>query len=371
MSRALCVVAAVMGILIGVAAGYFYTLHASRIPRSQWFSVGAGSRYPKTHLKVIGAWGSLTQYRNFERPFWESRIRDRSKGGITADIAPFNDAGIKANDVLGLLKVGAIDFGSVVLGYLAADDARNEAADLAGLAPDALIARKVVEAYKPIYEKLYREKYGVKVLGIWPYSAQVLFCNVPISSLTDLKGKRVRTASRSMADFVEGLGGTAIALSFNEVVPALRQENLDCAITGALSGNSAKWQEVTTHLHMLPLGWSLVMHGASLKTWVHLDPNVREFIASQLVGLEDDIWRAASAETQQGFDCNAGKDSCTVGTKGNLTLVDVDASEKVIRRNTLIDAVLPQWATRCMQCISDWNASIGEIVGIKIESPAQ
>lgn len=24
---------------------------------------------PKTHLKVVGAWGNLSQYKNFEKPF--------------------------------------------------------------------------------------------------------------------------------------------------------------------------------------------------------------------------------------------------------------------------------------------------------------
>ena len=59
----------------------------------------------------------------------------------------------------------------------AADDPRNEAIDLAGISPDVETARKVTEAYKPVYDKFYREKFGIQILGIWPYSAQVLFCN--------------------------------------------------------------------------------------------------------------------------------------------------------------------------------------------------
>src|SRR3546814_8546549 len=75
------------------------------------------------------------------------------------------------------MRLGVIDIGSTVLGYVAADDARNEAVDLAGLSPDVATARKVSDAYKPVLDKFYQERFGIKVLGIYPYSAQVLYCS--------------------------------------------------------------------------------------------------------------------------------------------------------------------------------------------------
>src|SRR3546814_19888253 len=101
------------------------------------------------------------------------------------------------------MRLGVIDIGSTVLGYVAADDARNEAVDLAGLSPDVATARKVSDAYKPVLDKFYQERFGIKVLGIYPYSAQVLYCSSPIKSLADLKGKKVRTGNRPLAAFVE------------------------------------------------------------------------------------------------------------------------------------------------------------------------
>ena len=99
-------------------------------------------------------------------------------------------------------RLGVIDFGSTVLGYVAGDDAHNEAIDLAGRAPDVATARKISDAYKPVYDKLYRDKFGIQVLGVWPYPAQVIFCNGEIKGLADLKGKKVRTANRTLAEFV-------------------------------------------------------------------------------------------------------------------------------------------------------------------------
>ncbi|WP_374634756.1 TRAP transporter substrate-binding protein [Ferrovibrio sp.] len=320
---------------------------------------------PKTPLKVVGAWGNLTQYKNFEQPFWSKEITEKSGGAITAEITPFNEMGLKGAEIFRLMRLGVIDFGSTVLGYVAADDARNEAVDLAGLAPDVAAARKISDAYKPVYDKFYGERFGIKVLGIWPYSAQVLFCNGDIKGLADLKGKKVRTGNRTLAEFVEAFGGTGVTLAFNEVVPALQNKVVDCAITGTLSGNSAKWYEVATHIYALPLGWSHVMHAVNLKSWQKLDPKVRALLEKEISGLEDRIWKAAAEETQQGYDCNAGKDNCTMGTKAKMTIVPVSDADKALLKKALSDAVLPKWAARCQgDCVATFNDSIGKVVGL-------
>lgn len=324
---------------------------------------------PRTELKVVGAWGNLTQYKNFEQPFWAKEIPERSEGAVTAEITPFNEMGLKGAEIFRLMRLGVIDFGSTVLGYVAADDARNEAIDLAGLAPDVETARRISDAYKPVYDKFYRERFGVKVLGVWPYSAQVLFCNGEVKGLADLKGKKIRTANRTLAEFVEAFGGTGVTMAFSEVVPALQNKVVDCAITGTLSGNSAKWHEVATHIYALPLGWSHVMHGVTVKTWERLDPKVRAFLEREIAGLEDRIWKSAAEETQQGYDCNAGLPACTAGTKAGMKITQMTDADRALLQKALAETVVPKWAARCPgDCVTAWNASIGRIVGIEAKA---
>jgi TRAP-type C4-dicarboxylate transport system substrate-binding protein len=328
--------------------------------------VGAvAQELPKTQLKVVGAWGNLLQYKEYEKPFWTEEIPKKSNGAVTAEITPFNEMGLKGAEIFRLMRTGVIDFGSTVLGYVAADDARNEAVDLAGLSPDIATARKVSDAYKPVYDKFYGERFGIKVLGIWPYSAQVLFCNAEVKQLADLKGKKVRTGNRTLAEFVEAFGGTGVTLAFNEVVPALQNKVVDCAITGTLSGNSAKWHEVSTHVYALPLGWSHVMHAVNLKRWNALDPKVRSFLEKEIVGLEDRIWKAAAEETEQGYLCNAGKDGCTMGTKAKMTIAPVSDADRKLLAEKLTEVVLPKWAARCAgDCVEAWNDTVGKVVGL-------
>lgn len=330
--------------------------------------VAVAQAIPPTQLKVVGTWSNLSQYKNFEQPFWSKEITEKSGGAITADIKGFNEMGLKGGEIGRLMKQGVIDFGSTVLGYMASDDTKNEAMDLAGLSPDIGTARKVSEAYRPVIDKLYKDKYNVKVLGVWPYSAQVIYCKSPITGLADLKGKKVRTGNRTLAEFVGSLGGTGVTLPFGEVVQAMQTGVVDCAITGTLSGYSAKWYEVSDYIYTLPVGWSQVMHGVNIATWNKLDPKARTLIEQEIKGLEDRIWKAADVETADGIACNTGNGKCPYGPPAKMKLVNFLDADKALLNKALEDVVLKKWGERCgAACSKEFNETIGKVVAVKVK----
>jgi TRAP-type C4-dicarboxylate transport system substrate-binding protein len=320
---------------------------------------------PKTHLKVVGGLSNLTAYQNFEVPFWTKTIPEKSKGQITTEIKGFNDLGLKGPEVLRLMSQGVMEFGTATLSYFASDNPINEAIDLAGLAPDAKTARKITEAFQPVYAKFYGEGSKVRLLGISPYPAQVLFCNAEIKELADLKGKKVRTSSRNQAEFVEAFGGTSVTLAFGEVVPAMQNKVVDCAITGSLSGYSAKWYEVSTHLLALPINWNQQIHAVNEAAWNKLDPKVRDFVATNVKTLVSDIWDAAAAQTQEGYDCNTGAAACKQAVKGKMKLVVPSDADKALLKSVLQEKILPKWAARCSaDCVAGFNSTIGKELGV-------
>jgi len=269
---------------------------------------------------------------------------------------------------LRLMGQGVVPFGTATLAYFASDNPINEAIDLAGLAPDAATARKITQAFEPVYARFYGSGGGkIKLLGISTYPAQVLFCNAPITGLADVKGKKVRTSSRTVAEFVEALGGTSVTMAFGEVVPALQNRVVDCAITGSLSGYSAKWYEVSTHLYALPINWNQQIHAANQGEWDKLDPRVQTFVQDSVNQLVDQIWEAAARQTQEGYDCNTGAASCPYEIKGKMALVEPNAIDRELLQQITQDAVLPKWAARCSaQCVEDFNNTVGEVLGLTV-----
>ena len=320
---------------------------------------------PKTHLKVVGGLSNLTAYNDYEKPFWTNVVPTLSNGQISADIKGFNEMGLKGPEILRLMSQGVIEFGTATLSYFASDNPINEAIDLAGLTSDAKEARAVVEAFEPIYAKHYGPGSGIKILGISPYPAQVLFSNAEIKGLSDIKGKKVRTSSRTQAEFIEALGGSSVTMAFGEVVPAMQNKVVDCAITGSLSGYSAKWYEVATHLYALPINWNSQIHGVNQKAWNKLDPKVQAFLQANIKNMVGNMWDAAAAQTQQGYDCNTGAVACSNPVKGKMALVKPSDADRALLKKIMQEQVLPKWAARCSAtCVQDFNATVSKVVGL-------
>jgi TRAP-type C4-dicarboxylate transport system substrate-binding protein len=319
---------------------------------------------PKTKLTVVGSISSLAPYKDFEIPFWTVHLAEKSNGAVTADIKGFNEMGLKGPEVLRLMSTGALEIGATVLAYLAADDPANEAVDIAGLITSVDEARKATEASKAMYEKLFLAR-GVKLLGFGTYPAQVLYCNVEIKGLADVRGKKVRVAGRSQSELIAALGGTPVTMAFGEVVPALQNKTVDCGITGTLSGNFAKWNEVSTHLLAIPLSWGQIAYAVNLKAWNKLDPRVRALIEKEMPTLEKGIWDAAAYHTEQGIACNAGRDDCKIGTKGKMIVIQPSAADRALLKQVVEGTLIPSWAARCSaECVAEFNSTIGKVVGV-------
>src|SRR5579863_2354453 len=195
-----------------------------------------GQELPNVHLKVVGGLGQTIQYKNFEEPFWDKDLAAHSNGHINAEVTPWDQFGIKGGELLQFTRLGAIMISTVSLSQIASEDPEAAAVDLAGLNPDIPSLRRSIAAYLPTLRRVYRDRYGLELLAIWSYPAQLIFCNRPMSGLADLKGINVRVASAMHGDFIEGLGGVGVTMPFDELMDGLRKHVVDCAITAAMSG---------------------------------------------------------------------------------------------------------------------------------------
>ncbi len=315
------------------------------------------------HMKYVGQPTILFHNQLTEKPFFEQELPKLSGGKITADFIPYDRVGIKGSEQLRLMKAGAFDWGSNSLTYLVADSPKFEGCDLAGLTNEIDLARKACNVYKPVIDKIVEENFNIKIFGFEPYPPQAIWCRDVINGIGDIKGRKVRVYNTTLTDFVEGAGGTAVTIPFVDVVPALQRGVADCAVTGTLSGNSAKWPEVTKSIYPMSLGWAPQYIAVNIKAWKRLNGDTRKFLTGAFAKLEEKAWAVGRQATEEGVSCNTGG-KCTLGTKANLVLVKVTDADMKIRAKILKEHVIPNWAKRCgSDCAKEWNATVGKVVG--------
>ena len=329
-----------------------------------WFNLALAQDLPKTHLKVLGSFSNLNMSRAVEKPFWTQIVSEHSKGQVTADLTTLDQMGLQGTEVLRLLRLGVIDVGSGNVSYMSADSPVFDGLDLAGVFLEIATMRKASDAYKATLDKIVAQRYNAKLIMIWPAPPQVLYCRQPITGISDLKGRKIRSFNPTLADFIEGAGAVPVQVTFPEVVPALQRGTVDCGVTGTLSGNTAKWWEVTTHLYPLVVGWAPWFSAVNLTTWNRLDPKVRAFLETEFKAVENQFWESAAKEAQDGINCNTGKGDCVFGVKGAMTLVSVSEADKAALAKIAKDVVVPRWAARCgAECAKNWSDTVGKVIG--------
>ena len=325
----------------------------------------AAQNLPAVEITVLAGLSTRDAYINVELPFWSKTIPANSDGRVMVEVKGFDERGLKGPDVLRLMKQGVVEFGAVPLSYFVDDLPASEAIDIAGLATDAKTARAMATAFLPALSKVYASNFQIRLLGISPYASQMLFCNARVNGLADLKGKKVRTVTRSQGELIEALGGQSVNVPFGDVPTAFRKKKIDCAISGAMSAYNAKWYEASTHLYALPLGWNQEIHAVGQKAWSQIDLQVQDFLTTNIDQLIDSLWAYAVAQSQLGIDCSTGAKACTLAPKGKMVLVKPTQADLATLKQLAAQKVLPKWAARCSaQCVADFNQTVGKIAGV-------
>ena len=318
-------------------------------------------------LKVMGQPGStgLIQ-RNYEAPFFENLAEET---GLDVDVTytPVDVTGVKDTEQLRILKSGLFDIISLRLSQVSRDEPTILGLDLVGQNPDYETARKTIDAFFPVVDKQLQEKFNTKLLGVWPFGPQVLFCEPEIAELGDLSGNKVRVYDQSLANFVSSVGGTPVPIGFSEVHQSLARGVIDCAITGPSSANTAGWPEETSY--MLPIAFQIAVqgYGINLDTWNKFTTEEQETLQSAFETLTGDIWTYSEEIFNDAVRCNVGEEPCETVTLFDLTKVAITDEDKDIIQGALREISFPAWKEICDKvnptCSQDWQETVGKVLG--------
>jgi len=306
--------------------------------------------------------------KNKEQPFFENFAKNTGLP-IDVDYKPIDTLGVKDTEQLRVMKAGLFDIVSLRVSQNSRDEPTILGLDLVGASPDYATGRKVSKAYFDTVDERLQKQFNVKLLGVWPFGPQILFCKKPIAKLADVKGMKVRVYDQNLAKFIELVGGTPVPVSFADTHQSLSLGVVDCAITGPSSANSAGWPEVTTH--QMPIGFQMALNGyaISLKAWNSLKPDQQAKLKTAFESLTDDIWKYSEELFQDALNCNAGKDPCTTGKKFKLVSVPVAPADLELVHSAVTKISLPAWAEVCDKsnpgCSQKWKTTVGPVLGVK------
>lgn len=330
----------------------------------------AAQDLPETTLTVIGGNSSQPSWQDVEVGFWSRELPEAAGGRVTVSITAWNEMGLKGSEMFHLLRQGVAPISHLNLSYNTGDVKIISGLDLALLSPSLEDANRVIEAFRPEFQRVFEESYGIKVLALYPLPPQILYCRDKLQSLSDIKGRKVRVSTTSQADFVQHYGGSDASIAFGEVQTALQTGVIDCGITSSTAGYKTAWYEAANYLYPIPINWNIVGYFANVQEWENFPPELQAFVEEQMRVLEGKLALAHSEEGELGIRCLTGEGECSLGQPGKMQLVAVTAEDEASRREALEQTILPRWATACGQeCVDGWNATVGQVMGLTARAP--
>jgi len=329
------------------------------------FAAGA-----ETNIKVMGWFGNQPQIDEVEIPFWKA-LPEKSGGDMKATFRTINEVGLKGFEAMRTLQSGAFDIVAMQLSYVGGDDPVLVGVDIPGLAYDFETVRKMVDAYAPVIDQRLQDRKVGKLMALWPFPPQILFCKEPIKTLSDLKGRKVRVTGAVISEMVKSWGATAVTLSGTEVYQALQRGLVECAATGSAYGNQYGWYEVSNQLYVLPVGgYALVAHVARYDFWNKLSAEQKTFLSGQMSEMNEAMWAMGQSTHDDGVSCNTGKEPCKSGKVGKMSILYPSDEDKAFFKKTVEEVAMPAWIKDCErvypECKAKYNATIGEVVDLKM-----
>lgn len=187
-------------------------------------------------------------------------MEKKSNGRIKAEIYPASQLGSIPRQIEGA-QLGSIQVWVGPPEFLVGVDSRFELLSVPGLFPSEAVALKAIT--DPEFDKAFLAMgtpKGLIGLGLF-YTGPVAFSmRMPVRTVADLKGKKVRVlASPFQTQQMTKLGGTGVAMSLGDVLPAIQQGTIDGALSavGVFTAlqyyDAAKYLTESSHAYIFSL----------------------------------------------------------------------------------------------------------------------
>lgn len=333
-----------------------------------------GSAIQAKELQVLGTWSFMDQWNKIQNPFWSEKVSALTDGRITGRAVSQTEAGLSGTETIRLLNLGVFDVAHGPIAYVSGDAQAIDGIELPMLATTMDEFRTIVGSYMPTLNQVFEDDFNAKLLSIYTLPRMQMYCNLDKDAgenitLKDLKGKKIRTFSAALGDFVTAIGATPVSIAFGEVVPALQTGVADCGITASLSAYNAKWYQVTTHAIQVNVGYSAGFMAMNLDVWKSLAEKDRNAIEEAMVELWDESWSIEAANESKGENCLTNG-ACET-ENGGLIPVFFSDEETDSLKSIFGDVIVNGWAKRCgtNSCAQAWNNSVGAIVGVQAKMP--
>ena len=269
-----------------------------------------------------------TYYHTVNYQAWGAKVKEKSAGRMEIRVHPASSL-YPGPELIPAVLDGRSEIGTVLASYLTDVLLEMGPLELPFMTSSIDEHKKAAMQLRSFYTEMLAKK-GLKLLAINTWPSQQLFSTVPIRTVADWRGKKIRVYGADSANVTRLLGGAPINIAFGEVYSALEKKTVDGAMTSATNAEPMKFFEVAKFVdYWYIAGAAQEWLVANQKAWVALPKDLQQAMLDAVkdTNLEEKEWADAAA-----FDERTRKRLPELG----MTIVDpskdeMDKARKVAR----------------------------------------
>ena len=270
---------------------------------------------------------------------WCAKVEKESAGELKCEIYPAMQLGGTPPQLMDQARDGVADIVWTIPTYSAGRYTKTEVFELPFMTINAKQGSAALWEYTQKHS--LDEFKGIKPIFMHTTEGYLFHTNKPVGKLEDLRGMKIRTATRISARMVAALGGTPVQMPLPQVPDAISKGVIQGAMVPWEAMPATKLHEIVKYHLDVPAGSprfanSIFMFGMNQAKYDSLPPKLRQVIDANS-GVVPSTWAG-----EKGFDAMVGPFSKLAGDRGN-TIATVGEAELARWRKATENAV-DEWA---------------------------
>ena len=278
-----------------------------------------------------------TYYHTVNYNAFAAKVKEKSQGRMEIRFHPASSL-YPGPELIPALLDGRAEIGPILASYLTDVLLEMGPLELPFMTGSVEEHRKAAFQLRPFYTEMLAKK-GLKLVAMSTWPSQQIFSTVPIRTVADWKGKKIRVYGADSANISRLLGAAPVNIAFGEVYSALEKKTVDGAMTSATNAEPMKFFEVAKFVDY----WYLA--GAA-QEWMVVNSKAWDALPKDLQQIVLDSVKESNLEEKEWGDAIAAEEKTRKRIPElGMTIVDPSA-EEIAKARQIAKGAWDTWLSR-------------------------
>ncbi len=273
--------------------------------------------------------------------YWAPNLAQRTNGQVKLSVSSFAELGLAGPDTLSQVSDGSLDMVNIFTGYVAGAHPPLEVQSLWGTVNDWETSYLALTDLAPDVDRMLLDLSGgshVLNRNWFAGSDQWFFSKEPLETVADFEGKKIRSHSASMSDFIKGMGAEPVELDVTEIYTALEIGTVDATVTTALLGVTGRLFEVADYMAGPVIGFGYTNNVINQDVWNSMPEDLQQITIEEGAKMELEALRLAPFQNFVALEANK--------MAGLKPIPFSDDTLKHIDETVVPEHIMPGWVRR-------------------------